>query len=190
MNRTLTGLLLTAVAAIACSNARAELTFYDNLAAWQSASGPTTKLGFDDLPQYTVLSTQYESQGITFGFGDPDVINYIPGSFEDGWGFDGNCIVDMHLTQPISAFAATIPGGAMFQFYLGGQLVGQMGFFVDQFAGFTSDLAFDRVLMKPPLAPPPFCDEVFVDDIYFQTIPAPGAGALLGVVLFGSRRRR
>ncbi len=195
MNR----ILLTQVACAVLAGsapASASLTIYDgNFDGWSAAVGAVTKVGFDDLAPNEWVTTQYASLGITFGFGDPDIHDMIPGTFIDGHGIDGNCVVDMRFGSPIYGFGAVFPGLPKFQLYLGSTLVESTGFFVGSpghFTGVATTTAFDRVLMSGTFVPPPFpCSQVAVDDVYFQTIPAPpSAAAMLIAVLTAGRRSR
>ena len=177
------------------TQASASLTVYDgNMTGWSSAVGNVTKVGFDDLAPSEWVTTQYSNLGITFGFGDPDIHDMIPGTFIYGHGIDGNCVVDMRFESPIYGIGAVFPGLPKFQFYLGPTLIGTTGFFVGapgHFTGITSTTAFDRVVMSSTFVPPPFpCSQVAVDDVYFQAIPAPPAGLTLLLTMLTARRRR
>jgi hypothetical protein len=88
------------------------------------------------------------------------------------------------------AFAAYFPGDARFEFYAGSTLlyaqtrVGD----INSFAGFTSTESFDRVMLR---ANEPTNFGLFVDNVYFSTVPSPAALALAAVAgcVRGVRRR-
>jgi hypothetical protein len=110
---------------------------------------------------------------------------------QDGYGLDGNCQVELTFSQPITAIGWHFPGNLSAKLFLGNLQVatdpyfGQAG--QSSFVGFAGDLSFDRVELKN--FPWPECSNVSIDNIYFSTIPAPGAAAGVGLLAVRGRRR-
>ena len=57
----------------------------------------------------------------------------------------------------------------------------------NNFAGFTSDVSFDRVVIA---AYTPQNFGIFADNMYFSTVPAPASAALLALSAMATGRRR
>ena len=63
----------------------------------------------------------------------------------------------------------------------------------NKFGGFFGDVAFDRVVFKKATNPPPWMgiDPVVLDNLYFTSVPAPGAATCLRwfLAIAGGKRR-
>lgn len=145
----------------------ASITVYqENFDPWGAACGPFTTITFTEVPA---------------------------GAYLDGAGVNGLAMIEGTFSSPISAVAFHHPGVVKFRLYLGDTFVGQTGYLVDglaltSFSGVVSSVPFDRMqLVGEPGQP---IDPVFVDNMYFSTIPAPSAACLLLSLSVRSRRRR
>jgi hypothetical protein len=179
-----------------CSSIHAGVTLYEGAAAfdgWWAAAGTPTAIDFTAFPQGTWMSDQYSNLGLTFTSSDPDVVQFDPSGFLlDGVGINGLSQVQMEFTSPTFAFGYHHPGIHGIQLWSGSSLLyaspalGQSGLF--DFSGVTSTQPFDRVVLVPVNNP----GVVRADNIYFSSVPAPGAISLVGFGSFmlGTRRRR
>jgi hypothetical protein len=180
--------------------ARAEITkFVNDFDGWQAAASSFTTVDFvENAPPASVLFDHFIDYG---------VLLHRPGSFNPAipyWGRftnqDSNYIHDagglaaavphaFRFLAPIHAFAylpLSYGGGDAVSLYLGGNFVANVvdpGQPIGLFRGLHSTSAFDEVR---------FSSILYLDDIYFQTVPAPGALALIALAapLAGTRRRR
>ncbi|MFO0830119.1 MAG: hypothetical protein U0572_18400 [Phycisphaerales bacterium] len=192
--------LSISTALLASGTAHAGLTLIkDDFNAWSGQAGAFTTIGFNDLPNNTLVTDQYYGLGVTFTDPDPNVIQ-APNLFQtypqDGAGLYGVCLVETTFTEPQQAIAWHFPGIIFAQVYWGATLLyespllGNPG--VNWFAGLLSDVAFDRVRIHG-LPPNQYgqCDDVVLDNLYFSAVPAPPVLAFLGLagVLAHSRRR-
>jgi len=181
-----------------CPMAAAGFTvFQGDGAAWFEATPPFSEITFADLPVNTLVTEQYASLGAYFTDTNGNwVIGYFPATYvQDGWGLNGNSSVELTFDAPMWSFASFFPGLAKFSFFADdvhlftSDLLGGSG--TNKFAGFTTDIAFDRVFIvggPPDIFGNP--DKVFFDDFYFSSVPAPGVLCGFAVMLLGSRRRR
>ena len=141
----------------------------------------------------TQITDQYASQGILLGFPSSagnitqrDAYMYA----QDGWGIVGVGSIIASFTQPMYAFAMYYPGSARFTFYSGATTLHFADFLTsgaNNFAGFTSDVSFDRVVIA---AYTPQNFGIFADNMYFSTVPAPASAALLALSAIATGRRR
>jgi len=170
--------------------------FQGDGAAWCQATPPFSEITFADLPVNTLVTEQYASLGVHFTDADGNwVQGHFPASYiQDGWGLNGNSSVELTFDAPMWSFASFFPGLGKFSFFAGdvhlftSDLLGPGG--LDNFAGFMTDVAFDRVIIvggPPDIFGNP--DKVFFDDFYFSSVPAPGVLSGVFVMLLGSRRR-
>ena len=170
------------------------IEYEQNFAGWQAAAGSYTTIAFMGYPDGTLVTNQYSSLGVTFTSADIDTIGG-PSSLvypQDGWGLDGNAIVELTFSQPITKAGWHFPGILKAVFYLGQTQVAydvQSGFNGTgaNFTGFTGDLQFDRIRLFRDNFPQ---GNVGLDNLYFQTIPSPGVWVTLIVWAFGGARRR
>lgn len=170
-----------------------------NAGEWFGSAGAYTSISFSEFSEGTFINEQYSSLGIHFA--DP-VGNLIFGPDptllpQDGWGLKGLLSIDMRFDTPMRGLAVYYPAVVKAQFYLGDQLVYSWLHYEhggsNKFAGFMSDVSFDRVVFKNALNPPPWGDPypLTLDNLYFTPVPAPGAAAcLLGLAPIAGRRRR
>jgi hypothetical protein len=162
--------------------------------AWSAASGPFTTIDFTGYPQGTLITDQYEEQGILFESSDADIVWFSSIGFpQDGVGINGLVEVEMTFSDPIFSFGMHHPGLRFVLAYNGDTLLwtspllggGGVGFF----SGFTSTGPVDRVLVLSGSSAPVV--SVHVDNIYFSTVPGPSGAALLGLAgLIGRGRWR
>lgn len=168
-----------------------------NADQWFGNAGAYSTITFTEFPYGTLVADQYSSLGIHFVEPQGNWI-YSTGSFaQDGWGLQGENSIDMRFDTPMRGLAVYYPGIVKAQFFSGDQLVyswtQNFGGGSNKFAGFFGDVAFDRVVFKNAQNPPPWGDvyPVYFDNLYFTTVPAPGAAAsLLGILAIARRRRR
>lgn len=173
-----------------------------NADQWFANAGAYSTITFTEFPYGTLIAEQYASLGIHFV--EP-LGNWIYGSdvngtdlfVQDGWGLHGENSIDMRFDTPMRGLAVYYPGIVKAQFFSGDQLVyswtQNFGGGSNKFGGFFGETSFDRVVFKNAQNPPPWGDvyPVKFDNLYFTTVPAPGAAtSLLGVVAIARRRRR
>jgi hypothetical protein len=191
---------------LAASSASAGITQYYNApgwAAWQSDAAGFQTIDFTQYPQMTSITDQYtESNGVTFsgivppGF-PPEVIPppfvlFSSNFVVDGIGVAAEFGVELTFSMPQHAIGLDLSDVASYKLFAGEVLVGQTFWGtggLGSFHGVTSSVAFDRVQIKS------FGDigddTLFFDNLYFSTVPGPGALAVFTVgAVFGGRRRR
>lgn len=190
-----------AVLAVALSStvgAQAAIVSYTSKVDYLAAAGSQTEIDFTDLPDGTVLGSQYAAQGVSFTDGD-DRVDTAPALFSDGRGFfDGSgraASVTMVFSSLITSFGVDFPGAAAFDLFDGSSLVGSSANFGGSgtgfFGGVVSTVGFNRVVMRDWAFP-----EGFYDNITFGsgggTVPEPSTLLLAGAALvaLGSRARR
>ena len=178
-----------------CLSASADVTkFTGNYGAWASAAGPHSTITFAEF-QYQAITTQYSDLGVLFTADELNSTLLSPPTFpEDGWGMDGNTIIELTFAEPIHAIGFHHPAYIGFVLWSGPNVSYTTEFFgtlQNRFGGITSDQPFDRVWMLPANQD---VGSVYLDNLYFSTIPAPGVAACLASALvaggFRCRRRR
>jgi len=187
------GVVAAAVVSTAIvSTASGAFVYKDDFTEWKSLVPTFTTLGFVGLTPGTFLNDQYLDLGVDFT--DGSLIQTGPVIYpQDGIGVFGGCIIDMLLSTPAYAIATHHPGTMRYFLYSGDSLLyvspldGDSGY--NNFRGIVSSLPFDRVMFLGDTLGPPQCDDIAVDNIYFASVPAPGAAALLAAALWRSRRR-
>ncbi len=158
--------------------------------AWMADAASFTTIDFTGFPENTIITNQYQDQGILFTDGT-DRVFYSSSFPNDGVGLYG-AIDTIHVSflQPTHSIAVDFPGDVAFQLYWGGALVyASPGFFAINpggFAGLISDTPFDAAVIFDPTG------NVNIDDLFFgPPIPAaPALAALALVALFPTSRRR
>lgn len=192
MNRIGIALLASTIALMLQQQATASVTLYDQYAAWGAAAGPFTTVTFNEVPHPTLLSNQYQDLGILFTSADPDVAGSYPNA-SDGAAVNGFQIIEVTFAAPINAFAWLHPGATRIRLFSGDTLVYQSTYLGGSgwgwFTGVHSSVAFDRIQLND--FDTGFGNPVYVDNIYFSTIPGPAGLALIGFagLIRGSRRR-
>ncbi len=179
-------------------NAQAAVTVYFNALnhpvarqAWQNDAGAYTTIDFTGFPANTIITNQYQDQGILFTDGT-DRITYNINAFpNDGVGLRG-VLDEIHVSflQPTQSIAVDFPGGILIQLYNNGQLVftspDVFAFNPGGFLGLISDMPFDAAVILDPAG------NVNIDDLFFgPPIPAAPAAAIFALAaLFPKSRRR
>jgi hypothetical protein len=171
--------------ALIAGSASAAVTSYDVKADWLTDIGTTpTTITFTDLPDGTILNSQYPD--LTFTDGN-DTVSALGAFVNDGFGVNGNGRIDITLDFPVNAVAADFPGAMTLDLYSGGTLIGSSIDFAGSgtgfFGGVISDDAFDRVVIRDWVD-----DSVFIDDFHY--VPAPASAVFVGLGALAARRRR
>lgn len=175
------------------SSAHAGITQYTDRDAWFSAVGgeaAVTTIGFDDLG-HAIVTDQYEHLGVIFD-GDNGTVGPACTTYpQDCWGLRGQPDIIFDFVLSRDAVALHYPGDVQLDLYSDGVLIASPFFIggpsgIDSFAGITAPFEFDRVVISNFALPAP----ANMDNLYFVTIPAPGALVLVGIVsLCGCRGR-
>ena len=185
------------VAALFAHSAPCAVTVYYNSLnhpaarlAWMTDAGNFATNNFTGFADNTIITTQYQSEGLVFSDGT-DRITHNPNAFpNDGQGLRGVLDeISIDFASPTYAIAADYPGALKFRLYWQGALTYTSPDFVnggnDFFAGLISTTPFDAAIISDPTG------NVNIDDLFFgPPIPAPPAFALLALAAFGPRRRR
>jgi len=190
-------MFMLVAALLLASKAAADITTYTDRDAWfedvsQSGTVPITTIGFTEVPPFTHVTDEYSHLGIVFD-GNNRTLGKSTGIFpQDGWGLEGQLEIAFTFDQPRHALAVDFPGDVFFELYNGGEFVDSVLFLggpsgIGGFGGLTSTQEFDQVTILDPTVPP-----VFIDDLHFVRIPAPGGLFILpgAVFLFRWRIRR
>jgi len=162
---------------------------FTNRQAWFDAAGSITTIGFADLPNDTLVTTQYAELGATFTDG-VDLVLYNEGFLNDGVGLNGAFDqIAIEFAQPMQAIGVDFPGGIQLTLvYHGVPFYTSTGFVgpgEGAFGGIISSNPFDGVLIIDPRG------DVFIDDLHFgPPIPAPPAIALIVLPFMCPCRRR
>ncbi len=169
----------------------ASITVYqENFDPWASACGPFTTITFTELPAFTIVTDQYLPLGVDFTDDDLNVTGPT-GGYLDGAGVNGLAMIEGTFSSSITAVGFHHPGLVKFRLFLGDTFVGQTtllgGGGPSFFSGVVSTQPFDRMQLVGLAGQP--IDPVFVDNMYFSTIPTPGASSVLLSLLVRPRRR-
>ena len=182
----------TLVFVTAANNATASVQmFIQNFSGWQQAAGSYSTVDFTGFPSNTFITEQYASLGVHFTNIGPNVVQPLAWELfpQDGHGIDGNNGIILAFDEPIHSIGQHGPGAWRFRLYSGGQQIfvsSWWGGATNGYSGLYSDIAFDGVYIESPNA-----NDVYSDNIYFSTIPAPGAVAVfVGSGLIRRRRKR
>jgi len=167
-----------------------------NANQWLGDAGAYSTITFTEFPYGTLITEQYASLGIHFVEPQGNWIYSTVSFTQDGWGLQGENSIDMRFDTPMRGLAVYYPGVVKAQFFSGDQLVyswtQNFGGGSNKFAGFFGDVAFDRVVFKNAVNPPPWGSTypVYFDNLYFTTVPVPGVALyLIGGVSIVCRRR-
>lgn len=182
-----------AAASVAPALSGAVTLIKDDFSAWESAAGSFSTCDFTGFPEWTIITDQYSYLGVSFTGPAPNLIHFGGNGIypQDEWGLNANGVLELTFQEPVYAVAGHGPGKWRYKLYLGDSLVGETFFYLGgpgDFAGVISDIAFDRVQFEPGQ----FNGIMFMDNVYFSAIPAPGAMGVLavGALGFGRRARR
>jgi MYXO-CTERM domain-containing protein len=166
-------------------------TYVSSFAQWQAFAPVYTTIDFTDLQKGEWLSDQYLDLGVNFidgGFAEQSSL--YP---QDSFGVYGACYMDIAFDSPQYAIGSHHPGSMRFDIYFGSTLLYtslSTGSGLNNFRGVLSTQPFDRVVMRGDTLGPPSCDPISVDNIYFSSVPGPGALPLLALGCLGRGRRR
>lgn len=168
-------------------------SFNHDFEGWQEFAGPYTTCDFTGFPAFTVITDQYESLGVLFTNPTFNIVKNTPSNFPiDGWGLDANGYLELTFSQEMFAIGAHVPGSPKIQLFLGEVMIGQTTYaFGDGpsvFAGAASDIGFDRARFISP----GINGEVYMDNLYFSSVPGPSVVAplILAAARMRARRRR
>lgn len=185
-----------ALTCVSSTSDAAFVMFGGDGAGWFDAVPKHSTITFTEFPHNTPITNQYADLGVHFTDTDGNwTIATAPGTYpQDGMGLNGNILIELTFDQPMWAFASHFPGIAYFHFFSGEQLLFSSPLFgsgVGIFAGFTSEVPFDRVQIHG-LPPNPFGvpDKVFIDNFYFAAIPSPAGLAVMMLAGLSTTRRR
>ncbi len=151
-----------------------------NADQWFAGVGPCRTADFTGFTESTQITDQYAALGVQFSFPGSAGNGVQGNSFmypQDGWGIVGVRQITMSFDGPMRAFAAYYPGDARFAFYSGSSLLHATTLTsssANNFAGFTSDAGFDRVVLS---ANEPVNMGLFIDNVYFSAVPDPACPA-------------
>jgi hypothetical protein len=154
---------------------------------WAQAAGSYSTITFSEF-QWTSITTQYAPLGVNFTGPDLNTTFQSDAFPQDSWGLDGNSIIELTFDKPINAIAFHFPASLVVNLWSGGQIFHTSDFagsINQKFGGLYSDQAFDRVWFRGGFSQ---TSQAYLDNLYFSTIPTPGALGLLG--LWGLRRAR
>ncbi|MFO0961413.1 MAG: hypothetical protein U0625_00750 [Phycisphaerales bacterium] len=168
-----------------------------NANQWFGGAGAYTSITFSEFPSGTLVTEQYAAMGVHFVDPAGSWIQATQGFLQDGWGLHGLSSIDMRFDTPVCGLAVHYPGEVKAEFYSGDALVFSWqqwgGGEQSKFVGAFGDVAFDRVVFKSALVAPPWMPPYSVnfDNLYFSTVPTPGAAlGVLGLLPIAERRRR
>ena len=168
----------------------AGFSYVSSFATWQAFAPTFTTVDFTALQDDDWLTDQYFDLGVSF---DGGLVQVSPGIYlQDGVGVYGGCSIEVVFAELQYAIGSHHPGSMAFDLYLGETLLyvsPDTGLGFDNFRGVTSTQPFDRVIMHRNLGGPS-CVAVQVDNIYFSSVPTPGAAAVLLLGLAANARRR
>lgn len=176
-------MLIAAVGAVSIAGtADAAFVLHDDYQKWSASAGTFDTITFAELPPSTLVTTQYSEMGLMFVDYDG---NWTDGTSlvvypQDGYGLDGEEVIDIHLTKDAYAVAAHFPGILRYRLFLDAALVYDSdligGSDYDMFGGvMSSSVLFDRVLLSGQ----PFGDQIFLDNLYISFAPVPGPSAMM-----------
>jgi len=176
-----------------CRVVSAEAEVFFDFAEWQSAMSSTTTIGFTGFPDGTLISNQYEAQGVVFESPHPFTLSGFDLFLEDGAGIVTNTFIqdiEVQWSQPQYGIATHFTGAIQFQLFDDNGMVYESDTFgvgTGLFVGFISTISFDRAVIFDPTG----IGIVVIDDLHFG-VPAPGALGLFALAgaIHGRRRRR
>jgi len=163
------------------SPAVAGFTDVTDFALFQSALGaPVTRIGFDEVPETSIVDFQYQGVGVVFTDGDDKAVadaNFV----EDGIGLNASGRIHIAFSQPARAVGAFFPGAMTIEVFdtLGGTSLHQSADFggggSGHFGGVIGDMDFGFVEIRDWVD-----DSVFIDDLVFGF--APPEGVIVGCI--------
>ncbi len=172
----------------AAAPAGTDPNFFIDKAEWQTAVGEFTTIDFTGFAPGTIITDQYQDQGVTF-FNGIDTIFFNSNAFpNDEFGLDGNGDIWVQFDQPMHWVGADW-SGSNFQIdlYREGELLSQTFIQSDEnignFLGLYSEVSFDVAVLIDPL------NQAEIDDLFFA-VPTPATLTVLLLPLLRSCRRR
>lgn len=192
-NLIMLGLVLMGTALNVCPKASGSVIEYTDWEQWQAAAGDYSTIDFTDQSPGTIITDQYSDLGAIFTDGDESVF-LTPTFAQDGSGVSGSFSLSekdqiaVLFDTPRYWVGVHYPGISQIELYSQGELfftsVELVAGAKSGFTGLVSTQPFDRIRMFDPFG------FVYMDNLYFGGVPAPGALPLLGALLIQSRRRR
>jgi len=186
---TLVGAVISA--AITTNSFASVVYFQNDYAGWSASASSYATCSFAEFPQNTFITDQYANLGVLFTGFTGNVVKTSAIIFPlDSHGIDGNCGIELTFAAPTYSVGAHGPDVWKYLLYQGNTLIHTSTYSnggIGNFAGIVSSVPFDRVQFKG--FPLPDCDDVYIDNIYFSSIPAPAAIAVL-VMAWPLRRAR
>jgi hypothetical protein len=154
----------------------AGFTDFTDFALFQGAFGaPLTRIGFDEVPESTIVTNQYQNDGVIFTDGDDQTLNDA-NFVEDGVGLRASGRIHIQFSQPARAVGAFFPGAMTIEVFdtQGGNSLHQSADFggggTGHFGGVIGDTGFGFVELRDWAD-----DSVFIDDLVFGFGPPEGA---------------
>ena len=185
-------LMIALTVANSSAHARPLVTEYTIKANWQAAvNNNYSTVDFTGFPEGTFITTQYSSLGVTFTDGNDSI--GLTGSFiDDGAGLEGNNIIQVSFSAPISWIAADYPGELKIKLYNQGSLIYTSSNFGFGGVGFFAGLVLTNASFDAAVILKASGDDTSIDNLFFgPPIPGPGPLALLGIAaLMPNWRRR
>jgi len=159
---------ITNAGAVAPDSAIAGFTDFTDFALFQGAFGaPLTRIGFDEVPESTIVTNQYQSEGVIFTDGDDHTFNDA-NFVEDGVGLNASGRIHVQFSQPARAVGAFFPGAMTIEVFdtQGGNSLHQSADFAGggagHFGGVVGDTGFGYVELRDWAD-----DAIYIDDLVF-----------------------
>ncbi|MDZ4830235.1 MAG: hypothetical protein SGJ09_08585 [Phycisphaerae bacterium] len=164
--------------------------FIQDFSGWQQAASSYSTVDFRGFAPNTFITEQYAPLRVHFMNPGPNVVQPLALDLfpQDGFGIDANGGILLAFDQPIHGIGGHGPGAWRFRLYSGGTQFYISPWWVgapNGYSGLVSDTAFDAASFEAFGG-----EDVYSDNIYFSTIPAPSVIAMLAASGLVSRRRR
>ena len=181
----------TIYVSICALQVRAEVMEFTSRASWENAVGRNySTIDFTGFADGTSIDDEFIDMGVTFT--TTAYIFQSAGFLNDGWGLHGPGGTRFAFSLPQNWVGIDHPGVAQIQlFYQGGIVYSSSLFFqggLGNFSGLVSSTPFDEVYI---FKPPPYENQVAIDDLHWGGVPGPGALGLAAIAgAITSRRKR